>query len=165
MTTAQPLESGNPIRLERATLADVALIAPLFDAYRVFYKQPSDPAGAAAFLSARLRQNSTGETESVVFLAMAGGSGAGFTQLHPSFTSVGLARTWILNDLYVAPSWRGKGVGSALLLHAMDFARTDGAKSMSLLTAHDNHAARSLYASLAWTRDEVFLRYTFRLRD
>ena len=41
------------VRRAEATDADVALAAPLFDAYRQFYDQPSDPELASEFLAAR----------------------------------------------------------------------------------------------------------------
>jgi len=37
--------------ISRAALADLDALAPLFDAYRVFYGRPSDPAMARAFLT------------------------------------------------------------------------------------------------------------------
>ncbi len=92
---------------------EVGLVAPLFDQYRVFYRQPSDPALAQAFIAERVANR-----ESVIFLALQDGEPVGFTQLYPSFSSVSARRTWILNDLYVVPSCRGQGVGSALLERA-----------------------------------------------
>ena len=91
--------------VQRATIADLDALVPLFDGYRVFYAQPSDPALARRFLDERLRRD-----ESVILIARDDGdeSGAalGFTQLYPMFSSVRAARTWILNDLFVAPAAR-----------------------------------------------------------
>ena len=49
-----------------------------------------------------LREPLTGE-ESVVFVALEGGTAAGFTQLYPLFSSVSARRLWVLNDLFVSP--------------------------------------------------------------
>ena len=71
------------ILVQRATLADLDLIAPLFDAYRQFYQQAPDLALARAFLRKRLERD-----ESVILLALRPDrSAAGFTQLFPSFSS------------------------------------------------------------------------------
>ena len=69
-------------------------IAPLFDAYRQFYKAASNLEGSRQFILARLTNN-----ESVVFLAMEGEQALGFTQLYPLFASVALLFWYILRIL------------------------------------------------------------------
>jgi|SRR5579884_1636795 len=140
----------------------VDLVAPLFDGYRQFYGRASDLAGARAFLGERLENN-----ESVIFLALIERDGqavpVGFTQLYPIFTSTGMRRTWLLNDLFVAPDARGLGVGRALLTHARDYAAETGAAGLTLQTAVTNTAAQALYESLGWTRDVEFYTYNLAL--
>ena len=133
---------------------EVGLVAPLFDQYRVFYRQPSDPALAQAFIAERVANR-----ESVIFLALQDGEPVGFTQLYPRFSSVSARRTWILNDLYVVPSCRGQGVGSALLERARAHALETGAKSLGLQTAVDNLNAQRLYEALGYRRSEGFYSY------
>jgi ribosomal protein S18 acetylase RimI-like enzyme len=148
------------VEVRRAEIGDLAAVAGLFDAYRVFYGQPSDPDRARRFMRERLTRG-----DSVVFLAFLGSAGppaAGFVQMYPSFTSVGTARVWVLNDLYVDPAHRGVGVADRLMESAEKFAQDDGARSMSLLTAHDNGAARRLYERRRWSADEQFVRYVKR---
>jgi len=135
--------------IHRATLADLDAVAPLFNAYRVFYSQPSDLARARDFLRERM-----GANESVVLLAHLEGQPAGFTQLYPLFSSVRTARTWLLNDLYVAPDARRRGVAQALLRAAADFAHGQGAAGLSLETARDNAPARALYRAAGWHEDD-----------
>lgn len=127
----------------------------MFDAYRVFYGQDSDLELAHEFLRERL-----GREESVVFLALDRGleRAAGFTQLYPLFSSVAARRKWLLNDLFVAPEARGRGVGRALLEAARGLAAETGARGLELATAPDNTAAQRLYESAGWKRD-VFLHY------
>ena len=55
------------LRIVRATARELDFAVPLFDAYRQFYGQPSDPAGARAFLGERLHLG-----DSMVFLALDG---------------------------------------------------------------------------------------------
>ena len=87
----------NAFAIRRATDADIARVAPLFDAYRSFYGQPPDIARADAFLRERLARG-----ESALLLAERDGEALGFTQLYPLFSSVRTARLWLLNDLFVA---------------------------------------------------------------
>lgn len=144
------------VTVRQATIHDVDLIAPLFDAYRQFYGKPSDPALAHDFLRERFRHH-----ESVIFLAVNGeGEGMGFTQLYPLFSSVRAARSYLLNDLFVAPEARRSGVAAALLHEAAAFARAMGAVGMSLSTAHANEAAQRLYESLGWKHDLEFREYS-----
>src|SRR5712692_5778111 len=140
----------------RAELSHVPAIAPLFDAYRQFYKQVPDLESARAFVTDRIAKG-----ESVIFLAAGDGKYHGFTQLYPLFSSVGLGRAWLLNDLYVAPSSRRQGIGEALLEHARRFAEESGALSLMLETAVDNFAAQHLYERLGWVRETKF--YTYNL--
>src|SRR5437763_3649222 len=106
------------IAVRQAVFADLGALVPLFDAYRQFYGQASDLTGARTFLKERFEL-----TQSVVFIAEERDNAVGFTQLYPSFSSVSMARTFILNDLFVAPDRRRKGVGEMLLQAAAEFAR------------------------------------------
>lgn len=134
--------------ISRAGPADLDALALLFDAYRQFYGQPSDAAAARDWLRSRLRVG-----ESMVLVARRGADMVGFVQLYPMFSSVRLARTWILNDLYVLPTNRRGGVARALMDAAADFARADGAAGISLETTRDNTPARALYRAAGWHED------------
>ncbi len=136
--------------IRRASAADLDALVPLFDAYRVFYAQPSDPVRARDFLEARFANG-----ESVVLLAERGASAVGFTQLYPIFSSVRTARTWLLNDLFVADGARRGGVARALLDAAAAFARGQGAAGLALETTRDNAPARALYRAAGWHEDET----------
>jgi len=135
--------------VRQAQPADLDVLAGLFDAYRQFYAQPSDVDGARRFLEQRMTNR-----ESVVFLAEANGEPAGFVQLYPLFSSVGMRRVWILNDLFVASTARRSGVGAALMAAAHDMARADGAASVLLETHADNRNAQSLYEKLGYRRND-----------
>lgn len=145
--------------VRQATIHDLEKIAPLFDAYRQFYRQRSDIDLAYGFLRERFAHH-----ESVIFLALAEeGDGMGFVQLYPLFSSVRATRKYLLNDLFVAAAARRRGVAVQLLTAAADFARANGAASLSLSTAIDNLPAQKLYASLGWKRDDDFYEYNLQL--
>ena len=140
--------------LRRATLDDLPLLVPLFDAYRQFYRQPSDPDRAQRFLRPRLEAG-----ESVIFLAERNGATLGFAQLYPTFWSIAACRAWILNDLYVMPEHRGSGTGRALVERARLHALETGAGGLSLVTERGNLSAQRLYEALGWRRDEAYYHY------
>jgi ribosomal protein S18 acetylase RimI-like enzyme len=135
-------------------------VAALFDGYRQFYEQPADYPLAEAFIRDRLAND-----ESVVFLALDQESraGLGFVQLYPSFSSAAARRIWILNDLYVAPVARRRGVARALLEAARDHGTTTGAKRLVLSTAATNREAQALYESFGYKRESVFVAYKLEL--
>lgn len=146
-------------RVRPATVDDLDRLAALFDAYRRFYRQAADLPGARAFLAARMAQR-----QSVILLAEdEEGAALGLAQLYPSFTSTGMKPILILNDLFVAPEARGRGVGSALLQAAAEHGRAAGAARLTLKTAVDNLTAQGVYAANGWVRDEAFHSYDLRL--
>lgn len=147
------------IPIRKATATDADLVAPLFDAYRQFYRQPSDLPRARRFLHDRLSQR-----QSVVLVAQsAAGEALGFVQLYPCFSSIRVAPTFILNDLFVTPTARGSGVGRSLMAAAARLARAAGAVGLELATAKTNASAQRLYESLGWKRDEEFYQYALNL--
>lgn len=54
-------------------------------------------------------------------------------------------RVALLEDMVVSPNARGSGVGSRLLEHAIQLARLNGCKRITLLTDRDNEAAQRFY--------------------
>ncbi len=146
------------IEIRQANAPDMELLVPLFDAYRQFYRQPSDPDGARRFLLERFARG-----ESVIFLALENGDAVGFTQLYPSFSSGAMARIFILNDLFVIPAARGHGIGPALLRAAVDFGRRASAVRLVLSTEITNATAQKVYEKAGWKRDNIFCSYQLTL--
>lgn len=157
-----PQRVDQNVTIDRATTADVEALAPLLDAYREFYRQPSDLPRSREFIRTRLERG-----ESVVFVArVARASDAAqvvaFAQLYPTFSSVTLGDRWVLNDLFVRPDHRRLGLGRLLTERAMRHARETGAHSIMLLTEVTNLSAQRLYESLGWSRDTTYFRYTWK---
>ncbi|MEI2430995.1 MULTISPECIES: GNAT family N-acetyltransferase [Lysobacter] len=147
------------LAIRRARSADLDLVAPLFDRYRHFYTRRDDAAVSRAFIGERLQRG-----DSVLLLAaLDGADGAGFVQLYPTFSSVRAARVWVLNDLFVEPHARRRGVARALLDAAAAFARADGAARLELETDHDNAQAQALYDAAGWRRFDGTQRYQLPL--
>ena len=152
------MRSFSPV-VRQAIPADTVVLAPLFDAYRQFYGQASDPSLARRYLLQRLTRN-----ESVVLLAEAAdGAVMGFCQMYPSFCSVLAHPIYVLYDLFVSPEARRQNLGKLLLTAAAERGRGDGMARMDLTTAHTNTPAQALYESMGWTEDRVFRTYNLNL--
>lgn len=126
--------------IRQAVDSDLISLAQLFDAYRVWYRMPSDLEGSKDFLRERLSKG-----ESVIFVAESDGELVGFTQLYPQFSSVRLARMWLLNDLFVHPDYRSQGISKLLIGQAQDHTRDTGADILNLETEKSNVIGNQLY--------------------
>ncbi len=144
--------------MRQATVEDLDILVPLFEAYRQFYRRAAEPERSRRFLRDRLNRE-----QSVVFLAFANGEAVGFTQLYPSFSSAALAPIFILNDLFVAEEHRRCGAGASLLKAAAEHGRSAGAIRLVLSTELSNSTAQSLYERSGWKRDTVFCVYQLML--
>ncbi|KRF67474.1 GNAT family N-acetyltransferase [Peribacillus butanolivorans] len=140
--------------IQKATLNELDSLTELFDLYRVFYEQTSNLEGAREFLKERLTNE-----ESVIFMAFDGDNPIGFVQLYPSFSSVSMMRSWVLNDLFVKGNARKKGFGEKLLKAAIAFAKETGAKGVSLETDKDNGNAQKLYEKIGFIRESNYFYY------
>jgi ribosomal protein S18 acetylase RimI-like enzyme len=153
------MHEEHDVTVRQASVDDLDRLAPMFDAYRQFYRATGDLARAREFLRQRLEHH-----QSFVFLAEArDGSALGFTQLYPSFSSLSAARIFILNDLFVHPQARRKNVGSLLLAAAARFGLEAGAVRLTLSTEVDNLPAQALYESRGWKRQQGFFTYDLAL--
>jgi len=146
------------IKVIQATEKDIDEIVPLFDEYRMFYKQERNLEGARNFIVDRFNKK-----ESIIFLAYFNGQPAGFTQLYPMFSSVSMQRSYVLNDLFVHPTYRNKQIGEALLNTAKEFCNTNDAKGLALETTIDN-PAQKLYEKLGWEKDEACFHYFWKAK-
>ncbi|WP_338788332.1 GNAT family N-acetyltransferase [Metabacillus sp. FJAT-53654] len=146
------------MKIFRAALKEIDLVSTLFNEYRIFYGKQADLEGAKTFIEERMRFN-----ESVIFLAMDGESPMGFVQLYPIFKSVGMKRKWLLNDLFVAETYRRHGVGKALMNQAKEFALETKAAGILLETTKDNTKAQALYEQLGYVKEDAVFFYNLSL--
>jgi ribosomal protein S18 acetylase RimI-like enzyme len=153
------MHQSTHLKTRIAGLADLDTIAPLFDAYRQFYEQPSDLALATRFIRERLQN-----AESVILLACDEAAQAvGFCQLYPSFCSVEAKPIYVLYDLFVTPQARRTGAGKVLLVATEQLAAAHGKARMDLTTAKTNLHAQAAYEALGWVQDAVFYAYSKRV--
>lgn len=142
------------MEIRRVILSDLNLIADIFDKYRQFYAKQSDIVAARKFLEERISK-----AESVIFSAFQDQLLIGFVQLYPTFSSLSMAPLWIVNDLFVLPEFRRRGVAQKLLSEARHFSKLQGARGLTLKTAKANAAAQLLYLSLGWKQDNDFISF------
>ncbi|MBS1653121.1 MAG: GNAT family N-acetyltransferase [Bacteroidetes bacterium] len=136
--------------IRQATIDDISELAKLFSDYRVFYGQDFDLEKSVNFLTQRLNKK-----DSVIFVAL-DTNFLGFTQLYPSFTSIGVQEIWILNDLFVNDKSRQKGVAQMLINHVLQFSKDTGRRKVILSTAYSNDKAQQLYEKLGFTKTEFY---------
>jgi ribosomal protein S18 acetylase RimI-like enzyme len=132
---------------------DLDQLVGLVEQYRAFYKQDSN-VKTKEFLTDRFTNN-----EAVIFVAELNNQLVGFTLCYPSFSTVSLSRVWLLNDLFVDPTYRGQHIADQLMQAAESAAKSAGASRIWLRTAHTNTPAQGLYEGRGWKQDEVFRRY------
>lgn len=135
----------------KATLQDIGHLSELFDQYRIFYHKDSDIPNAEKFLTERIENR-----DSEIFVTEHAGKLVGFVQLYPLFSSTRMKRYWLLNDLFVNESYRGKGFSKALIDKAKEMAISTGACGILLETGKSNDIGNKLYPSCGFELyDEV----------
>jgi ribosomal protein S18 acetylase RimI-like enzyme len=139
-------QSQTPIRL--ASGADAPAFGRLLHAFNVEFDGPTPDAEMIADRVAPLIES--GE----VTVLFAGEGPDGFAQLRfrPSLYTGALDA--YLEELYVVPERRGRGLGRTLLEAAMEQARGCGAAHIDRGTSEDDVAARALYESAGFTNRE-----------
>jgi GNAT superfamily N-acetyltransferase len=145
------------MNIRQAVIDDVPALAPLFDAYRVFYGKDTDIEGAARFLKDRLSNR-----ESQIYVAIADNhTMVGFTQLYPLFSSTRMKKLWLLNDLYVDARFRGLGISKLLIDAAKELCMSTNSCGLILETAKSNLIGNHLYPSTGFSLDRDHHYYSW----
>lgn len=135
----------------KADNKDIEAVAELFNAYRVFYRKDSDLEGARQFLSERMRNG-----DSEIFVAETSKKRlAGFVQLYPLFSSTRMKRLWLLNDLFVNPEFRSKGISVGLIERTKQLAKETDACGLCLETEKSNVIGNNLYPKTGFVLNEA----------
>lgn len=134
--------------IRKATLEDLVPLSELFDLYRQFYKKNSDIESGKQFLKERILNN-----ESEIFVSIIDSKMVGFVQLYTSFSSTRMKKMWLLNDLFVHPEYRGKGISKNLIEVSKNLCIETKACALNLETSKMNDIGNSLYASSGFKLD------------
>ena len=134
--------------VRRADIADAPEVARLLHDFNTEFSEPTPDVPFLTELTRRL----IADGEITVLLGGERPDGIAVLRFRPSLWADALDA--YLEELYVAPERRGRGLGRALLETAMDVAREKGAGHIDLGTSVDDTAARALYESAGFTNRE-----------
>jgi ribosomal protein S18 acetylase RimI-like enzyme len=138
--------TANEIR--RAGVEDAAEAARLLHDFNTEFEEPTPGVAALTEHVAGLLERG----EATVLLGGAGPDGIAVMRLR---TAIWTGRPEAhLQELYVAPAQRGRGIGKALLEATMAAAREAGATGIDLNTGETDTVARALYESRGFSNRE-----------
>lgn len=139
-------------RICAAEDAELGALAALYDDYQAYLKSVGltydyRQGSAAEILRARLRSKLFR-----AFAARVDGASVGFLicslqRLPSEYLCCGSAMLGYINDLYVAPQYRGNGIAGALVGAAEDWLRASGVTAAELQIVAGNHAAECFWQS------------------
>ena len=132
----------------RATPADAATVARLLHDFNTEFDEPTP---TVEVLTVRVRELIAGGT---IVVLLAGEEPDGLAQFRFLRSVWGEGLDLYLEELYVVPDQRGKGIGRALLEATMATGREAGATHIDLNTGETDMAARALYESVGFTNRE-----------
>ena len=142
------------ILIERATPADVPLILTMITALAEYERMTDEVVATEASLRASL----FGERPAVdVVIARSGSEPVGFALWFYNYSTFLACEGLYLEDLFVLPEWRGRGIGRALLAHLARVAVERGCGRMEWSVLDWNESAIGFYRGLgaqpmnAWT--------------
>jgi GNAT superfamily N-acetyltransferase len=136
------------IQVRRAGVGDATAIARLLHDFNREYSEPTPEVEELTEIVGRLLE----AAEITVLLAGDGPDGLSLFRFRPGLWSAG-AETY-LQELYVVPPLRRRGIGRALLEATIELARERGSNGIDLNTGETDAAARALYESMGFTNRE-----------
>jgi GNAT superfamily N-acetyltransferase len=141
----------NDVEIAPIASGEFEQLLPLIAAYQRFYEvEEIDEERNRSFFHRFLAPSEVG----LLLGAREGDRFLGYACLYWHFSSTLARDTVLMNDLYVEPDTRGKGVGRALIEASADVARERGAAHLEWATEPDNHTAQRLYDSTGAARSE-----------
>ena len=142
--------------ITRVGVADLDELIPLMRGYCDFYEvAPSD--GALRALARALIEHP--DTSGVQLIAREDGEALGFATIFWSYSTLSARAIGVMNDLYVAPQGRGRGLGAELIRACEAECAARGIEILEWETAPSNARAQSVYERFDAARSE-WVAYT-----
>jgi GNAT superfamily N-acetyltransferase len=155
---ATPREPADGVEIRPARREEIEEMLPLIRAYCEFYETEPDDDGLRRMFETLITDPSQG----AVFIARDEGRAVGFATLDWKWSSLKAARIGYLEDLFVDPEARGRGIADALIEVCAERCRELGMPAMDWLTAPDNHRAQQVY-NRTGAEAETYLEYDLKL--
>jgi diamine N-acetyltransferase len=92
-------------------------------------------------------------------LAYVGAEPAGIATWYRNYSSFAALRGIYIEDLFVRPAWRGRGIGKGLLVHLAKMARAEGACRMDWKVLDWNTPSIEFYVAFGAHKVEHWLDY------
>lgn len=140
--------SDDRVEIRRGGIEDAADIARLLHDFNTEFAEPTPGVAALTEYSRQLLAAS----EMTVLLAGRGPDGISLIRFRPCVWTGGPEAH--LQELYVVPALRGRGIGRALLEATIATAREAGATGIDLNTGETDTAARALYENMGFSNRE-----------
>lgn len=131
------------VEIRDATANDVPLLLSMIRSLAEFEKLP------VASTEVSLRDALFGETPAAhAIVAFVQGEPVGYATYFFTFASMQATRGLWLDDLFVVPAFRGKGIGKALILHVANVATQRRCGKMEWIVLDWNESAIDFYRRL-----------------
>lgn len=150
-----------PNLLTLALPTDLDALVPMIRAYKDFEGFERDDAERVEALRTLLADPSRG----AIWWICADGQRVGYVAVCFGFSLEFGGRDAFVDELYVVPEARGRGVGRAALAAAMRAAAAQGVRALHLEVGRTNARARALYESLGFDAREAFTLMSRSLDD
>ena len=139
---------GSEVEIRRAGPGDAPAIARLLHDFNTEYSEPTPGVEALTEYTRRMLE----ADEMIVLLAGESPDGISLIRFRTCVWTGGPEAH--LQELYVVPALRGRGIGRVLLEATIDVAREAAATGIDLNTGATDTAARALYESAGFTNRE-----------
>ena len=134
------------MKIERVGENDLGELLPMLRAYCDFYEVAPADRKLEALARALIADP---QNEGIQLIARGdGGEPLGFATLYWTWQTLTAERSGVMNDLFVVPEARGRGVGRALIEECRRRAAEHGAGEIVWETAPDNETSQRLYDSV-----------------
>jgi GNAT superfamily N-acetyltransferase len=148
------------VAIARAGAGDIDELLPLLADYCEFYETRPGEAALRALCGELLEHP---DTVGIQLVARdAAGAAVGFATLYWVLSTLRAGPIGLMNDLYVAPTARGGGIGRALIDACAEECRRQGVSALEWYAALENTRAQSVYDRTGASR-ETLIEYELEL--
>lgn len=145
------MQYGTPV-IRPFTAGDLDALLPLVEALHTGDGDPFDPQRTRDAFRALLDHPEYG----VVHIAVVDGDIAGYIVGSLGLSIEAGGRFLLIDELYVTPACRGRGLARALLASLLPYARAHGCRTVELEVGWENDRARAWYERLGFERHRRF---------